>query len=321
MKLTLDQASPVPLFHQIAEAIRYRLATGRLQPGDALPTLRQAAERWGVNLHTVRRAYGELIQQGLVESRGSQGTRVVGALGGRTRGAVQEFVRETLETARRRFQLSPSELAQLLLGGSALPIAAPLVHVLECSQAQCLDHARQISLQWRVDARPWCLDQADDELPAGPLLATYFHYNEIRRRWPSRLQEIRFLAIHPDPQLVRDLTAAQPKSGRKRQRLLLGEFEESMAKNMIADLSQLLPADQYALEPRVFADASEFVAQSRGRAPLLLPPRVWDQLQANDRERAHVFPVRYVIADEELTALGQEFEWQPAGPGSVRHAS
>src|SRR5262245_48034254 len=47
MRLQLDPQSPVPLYHQLAESLRYRIATGALRPGQPLPPLREAARRWG----------------------------------------------------------------------------------------------------------------------------------------------------------------------------------------------------------------------------------------------------------------------------------
>ena len=81
--MKLEPTSPVPLYHQIAEALRYRIATGALVPGALLPPLREAAAQWGVNLHTVRRAYGELTEQGVTETCHPVGTRVLGVRRGR----------------------------------------------------------------------------------------------------------------------------------------------------------------------------------------------------------------------------------------------
>ena len=77
MRLYLDPASPLPLYHQLAEGIRYQIATGVLEPGAALPSLRDAARRWGVNLHTVRHAYASLAAEGLVRTQAPHGTEVV----------------------------------------------------------------------------------------------------------------------------------------------------------------------------------------------------------------------------------------------------
>ena len=75
--VSIDPGSEIPLYLQIAEAIRARIDSGDLSPGDALRPLREAAEHWGVNLHTVRHAYTALAREGLIEtSRGARGTRV-----------------------------------------------------------------------------------------------------------------------------------------------------------------------------------------------------------------------------------------------------
>ncbi len=65
-----------PLYVQIADAIRQELLDGKLRPGDALPPVREMAERWGCTPGTVQQAYKELARQGLAVSRTGQGTRV-----------------------------------------------------------------------------------------------------------------------------------------------------------------------------------------------------------------------------------------------------
>lgn len=52
--------------------------SGRLKPGDRLPPIRKLTEQWACTPGTVSRAYQVLAQQGLVESRVGQGTRVIG---------------------------------------------------------------------------------------------------------------------------------------------------------------------------------------------------------------------------------------------------
>lgn len=65
-----------PLYAQIAESIRQDLLAGRLRPGDALPTVREMAERWKCTPGTVQQAYKELTRQGIAMSRPGQGTRI-----------------------------------------------------------------------------------------------------------------------------------------------------------------------------------------------------------------------------------------------------
>jgi GntR family transcriptional regulator len=47
-----------------------------LQPGDALPSVRQLAADLGINPNTVKQAYRELEREGLVHVRRGQGTFV-----------------------------------------------------------------------------------------------------------------------------------------------------------------------------------------------------------------------------------------------------
>lgn len=65
-----------PLYVRIAEAVRQDLLEGRLRPGDALPTVREMAERWKCTPGTVQQAYRELTRQGIAVSRPGQGTHI-----------------------------------------------------------------------------------------------------------------------------------------------------------------------------------------------------------------------------------------------------
>jgi molybdate-binding protein/DNA-binding transcriptional regulator YhcF (GntR family) len=65
------------LYQQIVNAIRQQILSGRLQPGDRLPSIRETTAEWSCTPGTVQRAYHELAMQELVVSRPGQGTHVV----------------------------------------------------------------------------------------------------------------------------------------------------------------------------------------------------------------------------------------------------
>lgn len=312
MNLRLDPDSPIPLYHQIAEALRYRIATGRWKPGQVLPTVRQGASDWGVHLHTVRRAYAELARDGLVESQGARGTRVVEGSGELAKGELDAFLARILHEARRRHGLAPRQLADLLLKESAPRVLRPVVHVVECSESQCEDLARQLEVQWNVHAKPWPLDRVT-EPPAGAVVATFFHYNEIRRLWPQRLVEIQFTPIQPDPSLAKQFPPA-----RGRTTVELCEFDASKAENIVADLSVLLPADRYHIVPQVVRRADERLAPRR-RRPILFAPRVYAQLSSEQKARPGVHEVRYVILGSDLERIGEHFGWSPRSTSRAEH--
>lgn len=74
--LLLDLASDVPLYQQIRDQIVVAIADGRLSDGSALPTTRQLALDFGVNFHTVNKAYDLLRSEGFVTLTRRQGTFV-----------------------------------------------------------------------------------------------------------------------------------------------------------------------------------------------------------------------------------------------------
>jgi GntR family transcriptional regulator len=76
MLFTLDLDSTVPLYQQIRDQVVDGLATGVLRSGDSLPTVRQFAADFGVNLHTVRKAYELLEQEGFVRVRRQRGVTI-----------------------------------------------------------------------------------------------------------------------------------------------------------------------------------------------------------------------------------------------------
>ncbi|WP_052295723.1 GntR family transcriptional regulator [Thermoplasma acidophilum] len=64
--ITIDPNSQTPLYRQIYSQIVGAIATGRLLPGDRLPSLRVLAGLLDVNYHTVNEAYEMLRQEGFI---------------------------------------------------------------------------------------------------------------------------------------------------------------------------------------------------------------------------------------------------------------
>ena len=303
----IDPQSPVPLYHQIAEAIREQIEAGTLAPGDALEPLREAARTWGVNLHTVRHAYTALAREGLVESRGARGTRVaVSTPASRpSRGEDQNrFVSRVVREAHDLHGLDPCTLAEKISRHSAPATAhRPVVHVVECSAWQCESHAREIEMRFDVDAREWSLERGE-EPPPGDIVATYFHYNDIRRRWPHRLREVRFVTIVPDPEIPDRL----PNDV---QRVLICEQDEVTAENVAADLSTLFDPAGCVIEPVVSAQPESLIAEAGEDSIVLVAPRVWASLGEPARSSGRVLEAEYVIEAAELDAIGLELGWAP----------
>ena len=189
----------VPLYRQIAQNLRYRICTGAIGADTLLPPLREAAAAWGVNMHTVRRAYRLLEEQGLVTTRRPVGTRVVGDLKttepGGNPGALADFADAVLREARDRFGVGPGRVIEALEQANEHR-ALPPVWVVECSRPLAAELAQQIASTWEVDARPWSLDDVAS-IPEGVVVGSYFHYRELRAALAPRRSELGFVAIHP----------------------------------------------------------------------------------------------------------------------------
>jgi len=70
----VDQKSGIPIYVQIMDQIKHLIATGVLQPGQQLPTIRELAVDLTVNLHTVSHAYSELEREGFLTVQRGRGT-------------------------------------------------------------------------------------------------------------------------------------------------------------------------------------------------------------------------------------------------------
>ena len=79
MQIHIQAQGGVPIYLQVMQQIKYLVASGRLQPGDELPSIRTLAEQLIVNPNTIARAYRELETAGVVEKRRTAGTFVAEA--------------------------------------------------------------------------------------------------------------------------------------------------------------------------------------------------------------------------------------------------
>ena len=75
MILNVDLTSEVPIYQQLRDRIVEAIADGVLTHGSPLPATRALAADFGINFHTVNKAYDLLRQQGLI--RLNRGTGAV----------------------------------------------------------------------------------------------------------------------------------------------------------------------------------------------------------------------------------------------------
>ena len=73
MIFQINYKSGKPIYLQLVDQIKAAAASGALQNGEALPSIRPLAEELRVNRNTVAKAYSELESLGLVETQPGRG--------------------------------------------------------------------------------------------------------------------------------------------------------------------------------------------------------------------------------------------------------
>lgn len=74
--LVISQADGRPMYQQLVEQIKRRVAAGDWQPGQEIPSIRALAANVRVSVITVKRAYLELEREGVIVTRQGRGSFV-----------------------------------------------------------------------------------------------------------------------------------------------------------------------------------------------------------------------------------------------------
>jgi GntR family transcriptional regulator len=108
----------VPIYRQLIDQVRRRVASGHLAPGDELPSVRDVAAEYTVNPTTISKAYGLLELEGLIQR--NRGKPMTVAPQRRPQQSLPERLRQidgqvdSLVLAARQLELSAAELTALI---------------------------------------------------------------------------------------------------------------------------------------------------------------------------------------------------------------
>ena len=114
--INISQTDPRPMYLQILEQIRARIAARDWPPGKELPSIRALAAGLNVSVITVKRAYLDLETEGVIVTRHGKGSFVadVNGLAGELREAqLDEHLAEAAQIGR-QLGLSEEDLAARL---------------------------------------------------------------------------------------------------------------------------------------------------------------------------------------------------------------
>jgi len=116
LTLAIDRQGEAPVYEQVADQVRQRVAAGDLDPGTVLPSVRQLAGDLGVNLNTIARAYRLLENEGFLVIRDRAGVTVAapaGKVDRSTRSRLLDQLRVSLARLRQA-GMTPDELLRVV---------------------------------------------------------------------------------------------------------------------------------------------------------------------------------------------------------------
>ena len=76
MDIIISNSSGQPIYEQISRQVKGAIATGRLRPGEPLPSIRALARDLRISVITTKRAYEELERDGFICTVAGKGSFV-----------------------------------------------------------------------------------------------------------------------------------------------------------------------------------------------------------------------------------------------------
>ncbi len=122
--IAISLVDPRPLYLQVIEQVKRRVAVGDLQPGTELPSIRELAAGLKISVITIKRAYLELERDGVITTRQGKGSVV----------AVRPGLQSSIQEAELCEHLKQAVSLGLLLGKSKTEMQRRIAEVYEQSQ-------------------------------------------------------------------------------------------------------------------------------------------------------------------------------------------
>lgn len=73
MRLTIDTVGKEPIYKQLVSKIEMLARSGRISPGEMLPSMNELADELGISRETAKKAYGILTEHAIIEPRQGKG--------------------------------------------------------------------------------------------------------------------------------------------------------------------------------------------------------------------------------------------------------
>ena len=188
-RLEIDPDASQPASQQLVEQLRYLIATGHYKTNDPLPSTRALGDRLGISFHTVRKAYQQLEDEGLLNAKVGSGYTVEERTPLAKTDRIEEGARVVEEALKTLvgLGLSEAEIESLFQEQTNLLDHAGLEHKLVCVgpypelNAMC---AEQLSRALQRSVRPVTLSQLDRHRDADYGFTAYPYLTQVLEHLP-----------------------------------------------------------------------------------------------------------------------------------------
>lgn len=99
LDFNVDPDGPIPVYVQIENQIQFAIASGAINAGDALPSVRDLSAKLHVNPNTVTKSYRDLELLGLLKTRRGIGVKVSEGARPACKKRMQDMVKQHLRDA------------------------------------------------------------------------------------------------------------------------------------------------------------------------------------------------------------------------------
>ena len=117
MLFDIHPDSPIPIYEQIVSQVIFGVASGSMQKGELIFSVREMALQLTVHPNTVAKAYQELERRGILEAKRGRGMEVTAGAPAICKSQRQDIIRNRIRDALREAvdsALSPEEVKQLV---------------------------------------------------------------------------------------------------------------------------------------------------------------------------------------------------------------
>lgn len=298
----------------------YLIATGKMIPGEKLPSIRQAEEKWSANRLTINKAYKKLEEKGYVYCKTKSGYFVADHNIIRKQFRFQHELDRLYSVLKKEIidetGLSSFAVFRYMAERAAIDAREnPEYAFVECTYLQALGHVEEIDAKLSIPVIPvniHNLEGKSNRLPGSVKLVftSVFHFDEMKEILEGSNIELVPVAIEVDEKIRGSIKNQKCKS-------IFLETEENMGQSIANDTSLLL--DDSEIQVVIVGSVNNYLEEEYDNIDnnnqVLMSPRLWGSMAEKWRAHNNIKPVEFRISESSweniVEALGLPLGIQP----------